>query len=91
MIAAIYAADTNTNVLPSIHALGSLAAVFAAYDCPAFKPWLRKVYVLLAILICASTVFIKQHSILDTLAGLVLCLPLYWVVYGFHAKRRTKA
>lgn len=91
MIAAIYAADTNTNVLPSIHALGSFAAVFAAYDCPAFKPWLRKAYVVIALLICASTVFIKQHSILDTLAGLILCLPFYWMVYGFHSKGRAKA
>ena len=66
-------------------------AVFAAYDCPAFKPWLRKAYVVIALLICASTVFIKQHSILDTLAGLILCLPFYWVVYGFHSKRRAKA
>lgn len=68
-----------------------LAAVFAAYDCPAFKPWLRKAYVVIALLICASTVFIKQHSILDTLAGLALCLPIYWVIYGFHPKGRAKA
>ena len=43
------------------------------------------------LLICASTVFIKQHSILDTLAGLALCLPIYWVIYGFHPKGRAKA
>ena len=81
MIGLIYAADTNTNVLPSIHAYGSVVVVVACFDCPAFKPWLRAVYVLVAVLICASTVLIKQHSILDIIAGVLLMLPVYFLVY----------
>ncbi len=89
MIGLIYAADTNTNVLPSVHAYGSIVVVFAAYDCPAFKPWLRALYILLAGLICASTLFIKQHSILDVIAGVLLAVPIYFLVYA--PARRKKA
>ena len=33
------------------------------------------------VLVCASTVFIKQHSLLDVLAGLCLCLIVYPLIY----------
>lgn len=89
MIGMIYAVDTNTNAIPSIHALGSVAVVIAAFDCPDFKPWLRGVYVLIALLVCASTVLIKQHSILDTLAGLLLAFPIYYLVYALPRKKRV--
>ena len=36
--------------------------------------------------ICLSTVFIKQHSILDAAAGLLLCVPMYFIAYKI--KRR---
>jgi membrane-associated phospholipid phosphatase len=36
---------------------------------------------LLCVLICASTVFIKQHSILDVFAGLVVSWFLYQAIY----------
>ena len=65
------------------------ALVLAAYDCPAFKPWLRALYILLAGLICASTLFIKQHSILDVIAGVLLAVPIYFLVYA--PARRKKA
>lgn len=91
LIGSIYAVDTNTNVLPSIHVLGSVAAVAAAYDCPAFKPWLRWAYVVAAVLICAATVFIKQHSILDSIAGVLFALPVYWLIYLRPRRKQKKA
>lgn len=89
MIRAVYAADTNTNVLPSVHALGSIAVVIAVCDCPSFKPWLRISSILLSALICAATVAIKQHSILDIFAGIFLAVPVYFLVYLLP--RREKA
>ena len=91
LIGLIYAADTNTNVLPSIHTLGSTLVVISIFDCPAFKPWFRAVSVLIAIIICASTVFIKQHSILDFFAGILLAVPLYFLVYVLPRHKKTKA
>lgn len=36
---------------------------------------------LVAATICAATVFVKQHSILDVFAALALSLVLYLVIY----------
>lgn len=86
LIHAIYSADTNTNVLPSMHVVGCFAVVSACFD----SKYLRKMRVpglIWGILICASTVFVKQHSILDVFAGLALGLVIAVVIYGFTKKR----
>ena len=61
--AKLYAADTNTNVCPSIHVIGSFAVYFAARDIRRFraKGW-RLGFLTMAVLISLSTVFLKQHS-----------------------------
>lgn len=74
-IAHFYAFDTNTNVCPSLHVIGSLAALVGLWDSPRFSSskW-RAISAITAFFICISTVFIKQHSIIDVLAALPLCL-----------------
>lgn len=82
MVEAIYRVDTNTNVLPSMHVVGSLAAAFAIFDCDALKNKLIRIStVILTALICISTVLIKQHSILDIFAGIAVSIPIYFIVY----------
>lgn len=78
MMQAIYAADTNTNVFPSVHVVGSIAALFAYFDSDGLKK-LRIPAFFLVILISASTVFVKQHSVLDILGGVALCVPI-WIL-----------
>ena len=74
-IAWYYEFDTNTNVCPSIHVLGSVAAMFGLLDCRNLqKPGFKFAVCLTTLLICASTVFMKQHSVLDVLAAVPLCL-----------------
>ena len=75
--AKLYAADTNTNVCPSIHVIGSFAVYFAARDIRRFraKGW-RLGFLTMAVLISLSTVFLKQHSVLDVLAGLAAPQPI---------------
>lgn len=86
MMALIYAADTNTNVLPSIHVIGSALVVFALFDAKPLKGrrfiWLKVGSILLAILITLATVFVKQHSVLDIYAGLAACVPIYFLIYN---------
>ena len=86
MMALIYAADTNTNVLPSIHVVGSALVVFALFDAKPLKGrrfiWLKVGSILLAILITLATVFVKQHSVLDIYAGLAACVPIYFLIYN---------
>ena len=77
-IAGFYQFDTNTNVCPSIHVIGSLAVMFTAWHCRGLAHWGWKLaFTLTAVLICASTLFIKQHSALDILAALPICLIAY--------------
>ena len=84
IISILYTVDTNTNVFPSVHVVGSLGAILAVWDSILKKhhPGICWFVTGLSILICLSTVFIKQHSVLDVTAGGVLSLLvavwIYW-------------
>lgn len=81
-MAAFYNFDTNTNVCPSLHVVGSLAVAFAAWDTPRFqKPALRVAFMGTALLISISTIFVKQHSIIDVFAAFGVCAIAYVAVY----------
>ncbi len=89
MIGAIYSADTPTNSLPSIHVIYSLGIHFAVARHRFFARPLHPVKIVslaLATLICVSTVAIKQHSVLDVLAGLIVSAGLYGLIYGRRAQ-----
>lgn len=83
VIGGIYTADTNTNVCPSLHVVGSIAAVFGILHSERLRRrrWVCIGGCALAMLICASTVLIKQHSILDVLIGVAYALAFYPLVY----------
>ena len=82
VIASLYASDTNTNVCPSIHVIGSMACVFAGWHSKAFStPLWRGIFCLAALLICLSTVFLKQHSVLDSIPALVISFAAAFVIY----------
>lgn len=78
----IYTVDTNTNVCPSLHCIGGFAILFGAMDMPRFrtKGWMI-FFTLFALMICASTVFMKQHSIVDFFAAVPVILIGWLVVY----------
>lgn len=80
--AAYYRFDTNTNVCPSLHAVGSMAVAFGALDTRRFQTriW-RWAFLGTALLISFSTVFVKQHSIIDVFWAFVLCAVGYVLVY----------
>lgn len=83
MVAGIYASDTPTNVFPSIHVYNSLAVHIAFAKCQAMnkhKIW-KMLSLILCILICMSTVFLKQHSILDVIGAFILMGILYILIY----------
>lgn len=83
LVGVLYHIDTNTNVFPSVHVAGAIGASLAAWD----STFLRKQRILcgmivsLSILICLSTVFIKQHTLLDVIGGLVLSILVAIPVY----------
>lgn len=85
-----YAFDTNTNVCPSLHCVGSMAVVFGAWDAESLRRW-RVPFTAMGLLICVSTVFVKQHSILDVFWAMVVCAAAYGAVYLLPEKGRSKA
>ncbi len=88
LVGAIYTADTNTNVCPSIHVVGSLAAMFGILHSDRLRRtrWVCIGGGALAVLICVSTVLIKQHSILDGIVGVAYAFAFYPLVY--HGQRQ---
>lgn len=84
----LYAVDTNTNVFPSEHVIGALAALAAAAHTERLRrPDRLAALSVLTVLICASTVFLKQHSVLDVLGGLTVSTIAYLLCYekrGYH-------
>jgi len=92
----LYNRDTNTNVLPSLHVVGSMGAMFALLKCKKLqKRWFQIFIVVLAISISISTVYIKQHSILDVITGVPLGFIYYFAVYkwlpNFKNRREMKS
>ena len=82
LVAAFYQHDTNTNVCPSLHVVGSMAVWYAARDTRLFtrRSW-RMFFHISTFLICISTVFLKQHSVIDIVVGLAVSYSVYLLVY----------
>ena len=89
LVAIIYSQDTNTNVCPSIHVIGSAAVAFAAWRCPRLR---RRPVAVIAIwifsaVVAVSTVFVKQHSALDIFVAIPLCVVAYPIAYRFMFRK----
>ena len=91
LMAWFYTTDTSTNVCPSLHVCGSLAAAFGLLDTKRFSAagWKRAILAV-ALTICVSTVFVKQHSILDMLWGFVFSGAAWLAVYGERASENFR-
>lgn len=83
MVRHLHSIDTDTNVFPSLHAYNSIAIAIAVLKSKHFKNWgfMKISSTALAILIIFSTVFLKQHSVIDVIGAVVLAIPLYLLVY----------
>lgn len=78
----MYAVDTNTNVCPSEHVIGSLAFLIAAIHTKSLRtPGKMAIITILSVVISLSTVFLKQHSFVDVMAAIPVCLVAYLIVY----------
>lgn len=81
----IYSMDTSTNVCPSIHCLNSIGIHMGIVKSEKLSKN-KKLCLssrILMVLICMSTVFVKQHSIVDVCAAVVLSVPLYYISFVY--------
>lgn len=83
LVRLLYSNDQPENVFPSIHVLNSLAVHMAVHHSKTLREhrWVEWTSLFLVILISLSTVFIKQHSVVDIVGGTVLALALYRPLY----------
>ncbi|MBQ8092246.1 MAG: phosphatase PAP2 family protein [Clostridia bacterium] len=82
-IGKFYLFDTNTNVAPSLHVVDSVAVLTASMNMKRFrtKGW-RICFATACLFICASTVFLKQHSIVDVFIAVPVCFAADIAAYG---------
>ena len=91
IIGLLYSVDTNTGVCPSLH---------CAYSIGIASVWLREksaskltkwLITLFCISVCLSTVFIKQHSVIDFFAALPVCLVAELIIFkDIYFKKKPK-
>ena len=89
LVGLLYSFDTDTNVCPSMH---------VAYSIGIASVWLKekgaavgtKIFVVITcILVCLSTMFIKQHSSIDVFAAIGLCAVVEIIVF-YKSKDKSK-
>lgn len=83
LVKIVYMADTPTNVLPSLHVYNSVAAYAALCTDPSFRANKRmnRLCLCLSGSIVLSTMFLKQHSVVDVVAAFVMAYLTYQLVY----------
>ena len=93
LVSLIYMADTPTNVLPSIHVYNSIGMAIAIYSVKTLPVYERVGSLFLGIMITISTVFVKQHGIIDVLSALILAYIMYVIVYkkDFYFLKRNES
>ena len=81
LVGYIYAVDTSTNVCPSLHVAYSVGIASAFVKEKDLSSVFKVSMILIAVLISISTVFVKQHSIIDVLAAIPLCVFAEVIAY----------
>lgn len=79
----IYRTDTPTNVLPSLHVYNSLGCYIAISKDEKLrqKKWMKPVAFITTVLIIMSTMFLKQHSVIDVSAAFLTAYVVYVFTY----------
>ncbi len=92
IVSLLYTFDTSTNVCPSLHVAYSIG-IASSWLKEKSACWLWKAFVVIAaVLICLSTAFIKQHSVVDAFVAIPVCILAEVIAYGksYWKKRLTK-
>ena len=88
----LFSNDKPVNVLPSMHCFEAVIIHLTAFRNEKLRRniTLRIGSIILSVLICLSTVFIKQHSVVDLVSGVALAYILYFLIYTLPEKVRKK-
>ncbi len=90
MVSYLYSFDTSTGVCPSLHVAYSMGIASTWVKEKGVSKWWKAFVVFAVIMICLSTMFIKQHSAVDFFAALPVCILAEVIVFGKYWKNKFK-
>ncbi len=93
MVRFLRAIDTPTNVCPSIHVMNTVMIFQAvcSLDHLKYRKVTIAVHFVIMVLICASTVFLDQHSVIDVVCGIMMSFVMHGLVYKVEWKEALAA
>jgi membrane-associated phospholipid phosphatase len=91
LVRILYTIDTNTGVCPSLHVAYSFAMASVWTKEKSISILFRLFIVASVILICLSTVFLKQHSAVDFFAAIPICLFAEWFIYWRKQSKKDRS
>ena len=71
----IYKNDPNSLYFPSLHVVHSFLIGFHLWESNSY----RRIFLFIAIFIAVSTVFVKQHFLLDSLVGVIFAVTVFYL------------
>lgn len=78
----LYRFDTSTNVCPSLHVAYSVGIASTWIKEPAASKRCKVFVTVFCFLVCISVAFVKQHSVVDIIAAVPICILAEWVAFG---------
>lgn len=92
LISIIYKVDTPAiNCLPSAHCIVSFLHIYITLHIKKMNNKIKALIVIQSILVILSTLFIKQHVILDVITAFILSLIIYLINYFMLKKNLGSA
>ena len=88
LIVLYHAPNTNTNVCPSLHVGYSIGIASVWLKEKGVSKWVKAFITVFVVLVCLSTAFIKQHSIVDAFAAIPMCLLAEIILYKDYWKNK---
>ncbi|MCL4558782.1 MAG: phosphatase PAP2 family protein [Deltaproteobacteria bacterium] len=82
-VALLYRVDPGFNVFPSMHVANSLLVALIFYK---YNRSMGVLFFLTAVLISVSTLYVKQHYLLDVVAGVFDAIIVYPTIFRGHTK-----
>lgn len=75
----IYKVDTPANLFPSAHCAFAILFIMSVLDVKKIKREYKLLILVISILIILSTLFIKQHVLIDVIGALAI-IPIYYIL-----------
>lgn len=86
----LYNFDTCTNVCPSLHVAYSIGIASTWLKEASASKWCKLFITIFCLLVCISVAFVKQHSVVDILVALPVCVLAEGIAFGRYWKQKWK-